>query len=301
MWFAIAIIGYFFLALVFILDKRLVTESQGKPIVYAFYSSIIMGGALLAWPFFGFKLLLGSDWLIAAVAGVAFGLGMWTLFLAVDKGEATHINPFNGAMVTIFIYVLASIFLGEKLGTWQSAGLIVLIVASVLLSFEKTTKHHGFHSGFIWAIVSGLFFAISHVATKYLYGVYDFWPVLIWTRAATALLGVALIISPAVRQSWQAPSKTSQKDTRFTTEFIFVIDKVLSVLAIVLIQYAFAIGTVTVVGALSGLQYALMFVLIYLSSKFFPKFFKEYFTRRELIIEVIAIVLVAVGLMMMVY
>lgn len=300
MYIIIAITGYFFLALVFILDKLLVSKSKLKPVVMTFYTCILMLVALLALPFFSFPLLSGINWLWAIVSGVAFGLAMWTLFLAVEKGEASHIDPFNGAMVTLFILVLAAVFLGEKLGVWQIYGLLILVLASFLLSFEKSKDYSGFHLGFVWAIISGLLFAVSHVSAKYLYGILPFWPVFIWTRATTGIVGLLLLFSSAVRKTFHQKKNQPQVHIKKHTKLIFGIDKILSVVAIVLIQYAMSLGSVTVVGALSGLQYVLMFVLIYFFTKFFPKVFKEYFTKRELVVETIAIVLVGVGLVMLV-
>jgi hypothetical protein len=47
--------------------------------------------------------------------------------------------------------------------------------------------------------------------------------------------------------------------------------------------------------AMSGIQYILMFLMILLSTKIIPKIFKEYFTKKELLVEWIAIILVLVG------
>lgn len=294
MWFIIAFVGYFLLATVFVLDKFILTKSVSKPIVYAFYSTIFMFGALLAWPF-GVELLKGIDWLWAVVSGVSFGLGFWTLFVAVKKGEASHINPFNGATVTISTYLLSSYFLGESLTQLQLAGIGILVFASILLSFEKSKKFNGFHSGFLWAILSGVFFAISHVAAKYLYEIYPFLTGFIWTRATTGLVGLFLLAFPSVRQTFKKTKKRSKKPARRHALSIVVIDKILAVLAVVLIQYAAAISSVSLVIALSGLQYVLMFVMIYLLTKLAPKLFKEYFTKRELAVEMIAIILVVMG------
>lgn len=299
MWFAIALTGYAFLAIVAILDKFIVSKSV-RPVVYSFYSTIFMFGALLALPFVGWEFLKGVDWLWACASGIAFGLGMWTLYLAVKKGEATHISPFNGAMVSIFIYFLASFFLSEKLTGAQICGIAILVFASLLLSFEKTRTHSGFHIGFIWAILSGLLFAISHVSAKYLYGIYPFWPAFIWTRASTGLVGLLLLLSPSVRETFrkrhstgvQAEPKTFGKRHALG---LVLSNKILSVLAIVLIQFAMSAGSVTLVGALSGLQFSLMFLFVYLSTKFLPRVFKEYFTKREIAVEMIAMVLVAIG------
>ncbi len=294
MWFAVSLIGYAFLALVAILDKFIVSKSV-RPVVYSFYSTIFMFGALLALPFVSWEFLKGIDWLWACASGIAFGLGMWTLYLAVKKGEATHISPFNGAMVSIFIYLLASFFLSEKLTGAQICGIAVLVFASLLLSFEKTRTHSGFHIGFIWAIFSGLLFAISHVSAKYLYGIYPFWPAFIWTRATTGLVGLFLLLSPAVRDSFHSGHKESKTYARRHAGLIIFSNKALSVIAIVLIQFAMSVGSVTIVGALSGLQFSLMFLFVYLSTKFLPKVFKEYFTKREVAVEIIAIILVAIG------
>lgn len=293
-WFLVAILGYFLLSIVFILDKLIVSKAT-KPVVYTFYSTIFMFGALLALPFVGFEFLKGIDWWWAVVSGVSFGLGLWTLYLAVNKGEASHINPFNGGIITIFIFIFSAVFLGEHLSWLQNLGIAILILASFLLSFEKSLKHNGFHFGFVWAIISALFFAISHVSAKYLYGVYDFWPAFIWTRAATGFVGLFLLCFPVV---WKSFKEKTEKPKTYVKKYIFLIiftAKFISVLAVILIQYAMAIGSVTIVGALSGAQYVLMFAMIYLLTRFLPKVFKEYFTKKELSLQVIAIVLVVVG------
>ena len=76
---------------------------------------------------------------------------------------------------------------------------------------------------------------------------------------------------------------------------LVVVDKILAVVAIVLIQYASALGSVSLVIALSGLQFMLLFVMIYILTKFLPNLFKEYFTAKELELELVATVLVVIG------
>lgn len=293
-WLLFALLGYFLLAVVFILDKFILTKTVERPAVYGFYSTIFMFAALLAWPL-GVGFLSGSDWLWAIVSGVAFGLGLWTLFIAVKKGEASHIDPFNGAVVTISTYLLAAMVLGERLNQTQLLGIALLLAAALLLSFEKTKSRQGFHAGFAWAALSGFLFAISHVLAKHLYALYPFLTGFVWTRAATGLVGLVLLLSPAVRQSLgrrrQAP-KTSAKRHRLG---IVLADKVLGIAAVVLIQYAMALGSVSLVTALSGLQFALMFALVYLLTKFAPRVFQEYFSRGELITQTIGILLVVAG------
>lgn len=296
LWFSLALTGYGLLAVVFILDKLIVDKTSTKPIVYTFYSTIFMLALIFVWPF-GAGLLVGIDWLWALVSGLAFGLGLWTLFIAIKKGEATHINPFNGALITVFIYIGAYLFLAEKLTPVQMAGIIILVFASLLLSFEKSKKHKGFHMGFVWAIISGLLFATSHVTAKYLYEAYGFLTGLVWSKSTVGLVGLVCLAFPSVRALFKKSKKKKDNKTyaRKHTGSIILSNKVLSIAANLLIQYAIAIGSVTLVGAMAGLQYAFMFILVLFLTKFFPKVFKEYFTKKELIIEWIAIILIVIG------
>jgi len=295
MWFFIALLGYLFLAIVFILDKVVVSQSHVKPVVYTLYSTIFMFGALFALPFFGWGLLSGMDWYWAVISGVAFGLALWTFYKAVQNGEVSHIGPFNGAVITVFLYIIGYYFLAESLNPLQVGGIVVLVLASLLLSFEKSRKHSGFHVGFLWAIVSALLFAISHASAKYLYGIYSFEIAFIWTRATTGLVGLFVLFFPAVRKTFKRKKNTKKTYAGRHAVGLVITDKILGVLSVICIQYAMFIGSPTLVQALSGMQFVLMFVFIYILTKVLPRVFKEYFTRRELKMEFVAILLVLLG------
>ncbi len=298
-WFFIAILGYTFLAFTFVLDKFILEESVKEPVVYTFYSTIIMFAALAAYPF-GVEFLVGIDWFWGIFSGVSFGFGLWLLFIAVDIGETSHISPFNGAVVTLASYLISYIFLGESLTQLQIFGMALLVVASLMLSFEKSKKHSGFHVGFIWAIFSGIFFAASHVSAKYLYDIYPFLTGFVWTRASAGLVGLGVLFFPEVRASFNKDEETKQSETeqKLAKKYripIIAANKVLAIIAVILVQYATDLGKVSLVRAMSGLQFVLMFFLVYIFTKFTPQFFKEYFTTREIVIQLLALFLVVAG------
>ena len=253
-----------------------------------------MFGALLAYPF-GVELLSGMDWMIAGLSGVAFGIALWVMYIAVKIGETSHITPFVGAWITIATYAIASLFLGEQLTSVQIAGMVLLIFASLLLSFERSRSFNGFHIGFVWAALAGILFAVSHTAAKYIYEAYPFLTGLVWTRAATGLVGLLLLFSPAVWRTFRPKKKKAKTYAKRHVIGIVTFAKVLGVIAVIVLQYAIAIGSVTLVNAMGGLQYILMFLMILFLSAFSPKIFKEYFTRREKIVQSIAIILVVIG------
>lgn len=292
MFLVLASIGYILLGIAFILDKVILTKSVDKPIIYTFYSTIIMFGVLCALPFTPKPFLVGIDWWWAIISGCAFGFALWTLYSALQKGEASHIHPFNGAVVTIATYALATNILGESLTSSQHIGIVLLAGSSLLFSFEKSKFHNGVHIGFLWAMISGILFAVSHITAKYLYSSYDFLPAFIWTRATTGVVGMLCLLSPAVWRSWKK-KKTSPK--KAAGIYLIFINKAISILAVILIQYAAAIGSVAVVFALAGLQYAFLFLGVLLLSKYKPRWFKEDTTTKELVVQGIAVVLLLVG------
>ncbi|MBT4153478.1 MAG: DMT family transporter [Candidatus Magasanikbacteria bacterium] len=298
LWFWIALVGYFLLAVVFVLDKMILTKSVSTPAVYAFYSTIFMFAALLAFPF-GAQLLQGIDWLWALISGLSFGFALWTMYEAVSLGEASHVDPFIGGVVTIATFGFSSWLLGESLTQMQVFGMAILIIAAFLLSFEKTAKHTGFHKGFLWGILSGVLFGLSHVSAKYVYDAYDFFTGFVWTRGFVGLVAIFALLAPSVRASFKKrkKKKRTKKQERQTLSTVAIIslDKVIGVVAVILVQYASSLGKTTPVFAMTGVQYALMFVMIYLLSRFTPKIFKECFTKRELWVQTFAIVLVVIG------
>ena len=300
MWFTIALVGYFLLAIVFVLDKFILTESISRPIVYTFYSTIFMLAALFAWPL-GVLPLLVVDWIWAVVSGVSFGLALWSMYVAVQKSEASHVDPFIGAVITLSTYAAASLFLRESLTELQLTGVAVLSAASLLLSWEKRRGSSGVHSGYLWALLAGGLFAVSHVSAKYLYDLYPFLTGFVWTRAATGLVGLGLLFSPSVRQTFGKKTTRDRekpavlKGRGHYRAALVAGDKALGVIAVVLIQYATAAGSVTLVNALGGVQYAFLFGIILTLTKFRPGWFFEYVTRRELALQTAAIFLIIIG------
>lgn len=299
-WFIVALVGYILLAVVFVLDKFILTKSVESPIVYTFYSTIFMAAALLAYPF-GVQSLSGVDWSIAVLSGTSFGFALWTMFIALRHGEASHITPFVGAIISVATFIGGSLFLQEQLSFQQLCGIIVLVGASLLFSFEKSEAHSGIHRGFAWAALSGILFAVSHVSSKYIYESYSFLTGLVTTKATVGLVGFITLCFPIVRASFRKqPKKEKKKKEKQYMVPIVISNKIIGVIAVLLIQYAISLGSVTIVNAMSGIQYVSMFLLIYLMSKRFPKIFHEYFTKKELATEVCALALVLVGSVLLV-
>ncbi len=291
-----AVIGYLLLAVVSILDKYILTKSVKKPIIYAFYSTIFFLVVFLLVPWSQF--LTTGDFIWAIISGLAFGFGLCLMYIGLRGGETSHIAPFIGGIVALATYVFSVFLLNESLVDSTKIGLVFLIVACFLLSFEKSQKYKGFHRGFFWATLAGILFGLSHVTAKHIYEIYPFITGLVWTKGSIGFVGLIILCWPNVFKEIIHPPVLVDNNSTVSKHkiFIIVLDKILGVLGALGIQYAIAVGSVTVVNGLAGIQYVLVFVIIYIFTKLWPKIFFEYFTRREIFMEISAILLIIIGL-----
>ncbi len=303
MYLVIAFSGFVLLALVGILDKSILQKTLHRPVLFVFYSTIFVLPILLLAPFGAGVLATGLHWFLAAVSGVAFGLALWATYIAIHESEVSHAGPLIGAATPFFVLILSRYFLGEVVTFRQQIGIAVLIVGSLLIALEKSRRHNGWHRGMLWGILAGLAFAISHVTAKYIYDLYGFYTGFVYTRGAMGLFGAALLLwpgvltalrrkKPAVIAAQHLPRASDPGAGKF---LIIVVDKVLGVIGVILVQYATAIGSVSLVNALNGVQYAVLVVLVAIFSKFYPKLFKETYSRHELAQEIMAIALIITG------
>ncbi|KKW34340.1 MAG: hypothetical protein UY79_C0002G0035 [Parcubacteria group bacterium GW2011_GWA2_53_21] len=298
MWLTSAVSGYICLAVVTILDKYILSERKVRPILYVFYSTIFVVPIWFLLPF-GVKIFASpAQWLSALAAGLGFALTLWALYRAVAESEASHIGPFIGAVVPSFVLVFGRIFLNEQITVRQEAAIALLILGSLIISFENSPRHHGWHRGFWWGAVAGFFAAIYQVLSKYIYGLVGFYSGFVWIWASVGLCGVFLLTHPVVREVLWHPDRSQSRRRPMTARMVVLADKLLGAVGVALVQYAVALGSVSVVNALAGVQYGFLVILVAALSKFAPGVFRETYAAGEIVQELAAVVLIASGLVL---
>lgn len=294
------ILSSIFGAVVSLTDKFILEKSVPKPIVFVFYSCIFVLPVLLLVPF-GVRLPANLfDWLVAALSGLLFVFGIWVYYIALLKSEVSHMAPFVGAAVAFFTVFLSRGFLAEELSGEQWLAVTVLIVGTLLISFEKSKQHSGLHWGLLWGLLSALLFASSHIAGKYIYGHYDFYSGFIATRGIVGLAAVPLLFSSAVRRALVRPRDGSPEKSTAGQVALVATNKLLAVAGVIFAQFAMSIGSVSIVNALSGLSFVVLLLLVAFFSKFLPEFFKEDYAPIEIVQEILAVILIGAGLALLI-
>ncbi len=210
----------------------------------------------------------------------------------------SHIGPLVGGLIPLFVLLFSQWFLGEVLSNRALLGVLLLSLGTLTVAFEYKKRHYELNTSMAWGLLAAVLFALSHVSAKYIYDSYDFVTGFIWMRGTMGIFGALLLLSPLLRRElfYGAKTKSKPRPARNHRQAWIITNKFLAVIGTVLIQYAIALGSVTIVNALAGVQFALLILMVFLLSRFWPKLFKEEYSRGEIIQEAAAIILIGAGL-----
>lgn len=298
MWLVVALTGFVIAAAVNILDKFVLDKTIKNPAVFVFYSTIFALLFFLAVPWAG-NLAGAFDYAIALLCAACFVAALWTGYVAIQKSEISHIGPLIGAVIPIFTFIWGKLFFAEQFDSYQTVAIVLLILGSLTISFEKSAKHNGFHDGIAWGVAAGFFSSVFSVSAKYLYGHNDFAAGFIWSQAAIGAVTLVLLFLPAVRCSFKRASGPADKMSGKKIALVAG-DKFLGFISVILIQFAVSIGSVTMIYALAGVQYAILIIAVALLSKYFSQFYREEYSRGEFAQEFLAVILIAAGIFLLV-
>lgn len=290
-WLIIVIIGHLVNAIAFILTKILLDRYVKNATVFAVLIGIL-GMAVFIFAPWGLVRPSIFELAINLAAGAILLAALLVFNFSLKKFEVSKVVPITGGCVPLFTFILAYVFLTERLGAYEVLAFIMLLIGIVIISFEKKAK-----AKFSWPLAlsagfAGLLFAISFVFTKYAYEIQPFVSSFIWIRAGSFVIAVIILLNPKyARLTWQMLKQTSLK-----IKALFAVSLIFGALGFVLVNYGINLGSVTLVNALQGIQYAFLIILIILATKFFPKIIKEKIHGWLLAQKIIGIVFVSLGI-----
>lgn len=289
-WLIIVLAGHLLNSIAFLMDKFLLAKKISSPFVYAFFIGAlgILGIVLIP---FGFNVPSGLEITRALVAGATFVLALIFFFSALKRNEASRVVPLTGGLVPAFTFVLAYLFLGERLGIGGMAAFALLVIGGVLITLERKGK--GSSIGYLFAIMAAFVFAVSFVITKQVYLEQSFVSGFVWSRFGGFLAAMMILLLP--RQRHAIFHQPKQKGSGKTTALFFT-GQAAGALGFVLVNYAISLASVSLVNAMQGVQYAFLLVIVAVLSRKFPKVLSEKLSGATLVQKIIAIILISIGI-----
>lgn len=304
-WIIIALASYLLLAIANIIDKFLVDNILKSSKAYAF-AACIMGMSVfflapwfLNWP--GFFIFLFN-----IVNGFLFAIALWLLYEALIEGEASKVLVFVGGLTPVFSLIFSLLFFHEKFLSNQIFALLLILFGVFLIAFLpqkklllsrileniplKLKRKKG---GLIFAALSAFFYSLYFIGTKTAYANQEFLSAFIWTRLGAALFVLIFLFS--VKDRKEIKNLISKKKPN-KNKFLVLFNQIIGSSGFLLQNYAIFLGSVVLVNALQGTQYAFILIISFVLAIIKPKLLKENFSKKSLIIKTLAVFLIALGL-----
>lgn len=316
-WLIVAIFAYLILAVVFLVDKYLLTSSIPNPRVYAFYVGTLGILILVLVPFVGFYVPEKSQIVLSLLAGAVFVYGLFWFYKTLQLFEASRVVPAIGGLAPLFTFGLIYLFSWgrEVLSFLEITAFIFLIAGSVLITLQKEKLTN--LKSLKFSVLTAFLLSLSFVLTKYVYLAQPFWNGFIWKTIGGFLTALCFfIIFPEIRKEifrkftpHRICSGAERKRFPKGTAVVFLANQAAGAGAALLQNWAIFLAPlayIAFINALQGIQYA--FLLLFAAFLSFTKPFwaeraglKEEISREIIFQKICAILLIGAGLALLAF
>lgn len=287
-WLLIGILAYFFLALSSLGDKIFLKGKQ-DPKTYVFYVGLLSGLVILIIPFINCNSI--SIWPL--LEGVVYIAALYTMYFALDRFEVSVVMPTLGGLQVVFIFFLSIIFFQIKEVSLRNIiALFALIIGTFLISFDKS-KAKIKSKELLFCTFSAFLFALDFILTKQVFNTHSFFEGLVYMRLTSFFIVFLFLLNKDFRRNIFKIKKKNNK------KLIFIFAQTAGAIGILLQSYAISLASVfnlAILNALKGVQYVFLLILTFLISTLYSNVLKENFTKRNLILKVVSILIIAIGI-----
>jgi drug/metabolite transporter (DMT)-like permease len=303
LWISLSIIAQFINAFVAVIDRYIVASGKvGRPIVLTFYVSLLSALGIFAFAFSWINLpfdsiqlpnILNITWptwsivLLSLAAAASFIVALYTLFSAFSLSEASDVVPVVSSISALSsllfsFYLLDTILSGNFL--W---GFLFLVIGTFLIA------HFRMHRKLVlYCVSSGFLFGFHYVVIKMLFNETNFDNAFFWSRLIIAISALSLLLLP------NCCGRNVASDTKHAGKsglFLVLFNKLLAGIAGILVLKSVELGDVSIVQALSGLQFVFLLIFAIFFGHKAPKCVGENCEARDRVQKIISVSIIVTG------
>jgi len=304
-WVAVALSAYFLLAIANLLDKFLVDNVIRNSRAYAFVACLLSALVFLAAPWFLQWPGLGL-FLFNILIGAIFAVALWMLYESLRRGEASRVLVFIGGATPVFSVLFSTLFFKETYSYSQWAGIVTLLIGIFVIAFlpversflARVSSKLGLTGktgagGLIAALISALAYSLYFVLSKQAYLSQPFFSAFIWTRLGSLIFVLFFLF---IRADRLAIRNLFQRSGPKRGKLLVILNQGLGSAGFILQNYAVFLGSVALVNALQGAQYAFLLVISAGLAIVKPKLLKESFSWSIIFQKLAAVMVIGLGL-----
>lgn len=305
LFFVLVIVSYLILAIVNIGDKFILGNVIPNSKSYTFFVGVFGSLVFLIAPWFlewpGLNLFF-----INIIIGAMFPIALLLMYRSLKVGDTSRMITLIGGLIPVFTIIFSILFFDEKFTSFKWIGLLFSLLGTVIISRipNKKTAWHKFSiwfgltsdnkkRGIIEAMLASFFYAVFFIGTKYAYSNQPFLSGFIWVRLGTLFLVLSFLFNKVDRRGVYISLRDLFKNRG---KYIFFGAQGLAAVGFLLQNYAISLGSVAIVNALQGVQYAFLLIIGAIVTILYPKGPKEDISKSVIIEKVVAIILIGIGL-----
>ncbi|HEX9722620.1 MAG TPA: hypothetical protein VGA53_05180 [Candidatus Paceibacterota bacterium] len=301
MWIVVAVIAYFLLALVVVIDKYLLAGPLPNPKLYAFAIGLFGAAALVLVPFGFLQFPEKPIIALGVAAGFLQVFAILALFIALKKFEASRVIPAIGGFLPILTIVSTSILGRSEFEGIGILSFLLLVGGSILVSVERdalVTVH-----SLVFAFAAAFLFSLFVVSSKFVYEAQPFLSGLLWIAIGGVFAALFLwLVSGELRNALaDAFGKRGEAKKALSPAvfLLFVGNQGFGAAGFVLQNWAVALAPfalIAFVNALEGIKYVFVLGMTTFLSPVFPRIVQERLDAKSITQKLVAISFIGVGL-----
>lgn len=284
-WLFIALISHALFAIVFALDKVLVSRYL-SPARYVEAVGMFGALSLILIPFVDFEIPTFSTIVLALISGITLITGLYCYFRALEHEETSWVAPLLfGVVLPVASLGINYHALDERFEGYQLFSFALLILGGLILSYHGKFSRRAL--GFL--VAAGIFLAIDSTVLKLIFETTNF-----ASGYITSRLAASLVVLFAVWYLRGGSRSTEQIHWR--GGMLFGAKQILSFGANLLLLYAIFLASPTLVNASNGFRYIFLFPLLLVFARIWPHVLEERITAKLIIKKCIALLCITAGL-----
>lgn len=286
----LAIVAHSLIGISLVWDKVLLKRRETQNLLsYVFWLGAIsvFGLVLIA---FGFKMPAWHAVLFAFTAGLLDLVGSFFYYWALKAGEASDELAIMGGFGAVATALLSVPLLRSPLGG-QTVGFVIMTCGGFLMFFAEGAPVRKMLPKVIAAAAS---FGLMNVLQKLAFEQADFVSAYVFFTVGTTAGSLALLVPP----SWRKQIFATSAEATPKSKFWYMFNRFVAGVGSFLVVLAVSRTAPSLVEAISGLRYVLIFIGAFLITHFRPKWFRENFSGRALVIKVSGTALIVAGLVL---
>ncbi len=284
----IAIVAHSLIGISLVWDKILLQrKGMQNLVVYVFWLGAISIFGLVLIPF-GFQMPSWKIATLAMVAGFCDLLATWFYYAALKAGEASEEVAAMGGFTPVATLLLSIPLLGVHF-TGQLTGFALMTAGGFVMFFAEKMP---LARMLPLVLAAAFLFGMADVLQKMAFNQANFISGYVFFTIGTFAGSMMLLMRPIWRQQIFKRSEEAPRRSKAG----YMLNRLVAGVGSFLVVFAVSRTSPSLVEAISGVRYVIIFLGAYVITMWRPSWFREDFTRRALLVKIVGTGLVVAGL-----